>query len=111
MKDWKDRVDFAVTACDADGVITEMNPKACETFAKYGGRELIGKSLLGCHNENSRRKIKELLAGAPPNAYTIEKNGVKKLVYQAPFYENGKPASLVELSFVIPAELPHFVRK
>ncbi len=44
------------------------------------------------------------------NVYTIEKNGIKKLIYQSPWYENGEYAGFVELSLEIPFELPHFVR-
>jgi PAS domain-containing protein len=111
MNDWKENVNFAITVCDEAGIITEMNPKACETFAKYGGKALIGKSLLDCHNEHSRGRIKEMLAGTPPNVYTIEKNGARKLIYQTPFYKDGKPAGLVELSLELPAQMPHHVRK
>ena len=45
------------------------------------------------------------------NAYTIEKAGVKKLIYQAPwFHDGGVFGGLVELSMVIPMEMPHFIR-
>jgi hypothetical protein len=44
------------------------------------------------------------------NVYTIEKAGVKKLVYQAPWYKDGRYSGVVEISFEVPFELPHFVR-
>ena len=44
-------------------------------------------------------------------AYTIEKNGVKKLIYQIPWYENGEFMGLVEFSLEIPFEMPHYIRK
>ena len=44
------------------------------------------------------------------NVYTIEKNGLKKLIYQSPWYQNGAYAGFIELSLEIPFELPHFVR-
>ena len=43
-------------------------------------------------------------------ADTIEKDGVKKLVYQAPWYEDGEYRGLVEVTLVLPDALPHFVR-
>jgi len=46
-----------------------------------------------------------------PNVYTTEKAGVKKLFYQAPWYEGGEYAGVVELSVEIPFEMPHFVRE
>ena len=111
MKNWKDGVGFAITVCDTEGKIIEMNDKSAATFAKGGGKELLGKSLLDCHPEPSRSKVKKMLAEPFTNVYTIEKNGVKKLIYQAPWFADGKPAGLVELSLEIPAEIPHFVRK
>ena len=44
------------------------------------------------------------------NAYTIEKGGVKKLIYQAPWFEDGEYRGLVEVTLVLPDVLPHFVR-
>jgi transcriptional regulator with PAS, ATPase and Fis domain len=111
MENWKDGVDFAITVCDADGIITEMNAKAAATFAKFGGAGLVGKSLLDCHAEKSRTMIKKMLTGNISNTYTIEKNGVKKLIHQAPWLKDGKPAGLVEISLELPSVMPHHVRK
>ena len=44
------------------------------------------------------------------NAYTIEKNGIKKLIYQTPWFMDGKFSGLVEISLPLPEELPHFIR-
>ena len=51
------------------------------------------------------------LRAARPNIYTIEKRGKKKLIYQAPWYADGKYAGFVELALEIPETLPHFVRQ
>ena len=85
--------------------------KSGATFAKSGGGSLVGGNLLDCHPEPSKTKLKKMLAEPYTNAYTIEKNGVKKLIYQTPWLKDGRPAGLVELSLEIPAEMPHFVRK
>ena len=45
-----------------------------------------------------------------PNVYTIEKNGIKKLIYQSPWFEKGVMKGLVELSLEIPFDMPHFIR-
>lgn len=111
MENWKDGVNFAITVCDLEGKVIEMNEKSSETFARRGGRELLGRNLLDCHPEPSKTKLKEMLKKPFTSAYTIEKNGVKKLIYQTPWLKGGKPAGLVELSMEIPAEMPHFVRK
>jgi transcriptional regulator with PAS, ATPase and Fis domain len=107
---WVNEFPGAITVCDADGIILEMNDQAAKSFAKEGGRTVIGKSLLDCHPEPARTKTKRLLENQQKNVYTIEKNGVKKLVFQSPWYRDGKFAGLVELVLEIPFEMPHFVR-
>jgi hypothetical protein len=99
---------FAVTVCNTDGTIVYMNNKSRATFT--GAEELIGKSLYDCHNENSAAKIRDIMATGIPNSYTIEKKGIKKLIHQSPWFDDGKAAGLIEISIEIPYELPHFKR-
>ncbi len=47
--------------CNTEHEIIYMNPMAAERYAKRGGYNLIGKSLLECHNEDSNTKIKKVL--------------------------------------------------
>ena len=108
IPDWAKEMNCAVTVCDNDGIILYMNDKAKETFARHG--DLIGKSLIPCHNERSRAIIADLLSSGGSNSYTIEKNGVRKMIYQTAWRENGKVAGLVEISMVIPEDMPHYVR-
>jgi len=108
--EWIKEFPAAVTVCDPGGIILEMNDKAAKTFEKDGGYGLIGKSVLDCHPEPARFKTERLLAVREKNVYTIEKNGVKKLIYQSPWYKDGQYAGFVELSLEIPFEMPHFVR-
>lgn len=108
---WLDGIKVAVTVCDRDGIILDMNAGAAAAFAKDGGRRLVGRDLMACHPEKAREKLNTLFETHSVNAYTIEKNGVKKLIYQAPWYENGVFAGLVEFSLPIPSEMPHFIRK
>lgn len=102
-------VPFAVTICDKDGKILEMNDKSVKTFVK-DGKSIIGNSLFDCHPEPARTKLKEMLQNHNMNAYTIEKNGIKKMIYQSPWFENGEFMGYIELSMELPAELPHYVR-
>jgi len=44
------------------------------------------------------------------NTYTVEKRGIKKLIYQTPWFVDGKINGLVELSMEIPVEMAHFKR-
>src|SRR5512144_446399 len=99
---WVREFPGAITVCDAQGVILEMNDRAAEAFRDQGGRSLIGSNLVDCHPEPSRTQVRRHLVAATTNVYTIEKNGVRKLIYQSPWYANGKFAGLVELALEIP---------
>jgi hypothetical protein len=108
--DWVRTFPGAVTVCDRGGIILEMNERSVAVFAEDGGAALIGTNALDCHPEPSRGKLVAMLASGRTNVYTIEKSGVKKLIYQAPWYRDGACAGFVELSLEIPFELPHIVR-
>ena len=108
---WVQEFAGAVTVCDPDGIILEMNEKAARSFQEQGGMALIGTNMLDCHPEPARTKTRELLDSQKTNVYTIEKRGQKKLVYQAPWYQDGQYRGFVELVLEIPAETPHFVRE
>ncbi len=101
---------FAITVCDTDGIILYMNDRSVNTFQKYGGAAIIGTSLFLYHNGPAAEKLRELLDNECKNAYTIEKNGVKKIICQSPWFRDGRFAGLIELSLEIPFDMPHFVR-
>jgi transcriptional regulator with PAS, ATPase and Fis domain len=107
---WIKEFPAAITVCDVDGIVLEMNDKAAKTFEKDGGRELIGRNMLDCHPDPARGKLERMLDERQKNVYTIEKNGVKKLIYQTPWFKDGRYAGFVEFSFEIPFEMPHFIR-
>ena len=107
--EWAEGMACAVTAADAEGVIRYMNRRARETYRKHG--DLIGRSLFDCHGERAAGIIRRLLAEGGTNAYTIEKEGVRKMIYQtAVTGADGRVTGIVEVSIVIPEELPHYVR-
>ena len=108
--DWIEEFPASVTVCDKDGIILEMNDRAAKVYEQDGGRALIGCNVLDCHPEPARSKTRALLASGEKNIYTIEKNGVKKLIYQSPWYVDGSYAGFVELALEVAWELPHFVR-
>ncbi len=100
----------SITVSDADGIIVDMNKDAAESFSKDGGFSLIGKDLFECHPETARSKLKDMFKNQELNVYTIEKKGIKKIIYQTPWYKEGKFAGFIELSLEIPWDLPHFIR-
>lgn len=104
--DWVLEFAGAVTLCDRQGIVLYMNKKSEKGY----GCSLVGQNILDCHPEPARSKLMNLLDSQAINTYTIEKGGVKKLIYQAPWFKNGEYAGFVELSIEIPFELPHFVR-
>jgi hypothetical protein len=108
--EWATEFPGAITVCDANGIILEMNKRAEEGFAKDGGAALIGRNVLECHPEPSRTLLQEMLASGQRNVYTIQKGGVKKLIYQSPWYRNGAYAGFIELSLLVPDTMPHFDR-
>jgi transcriptional regulator with PAS, ATPase and Fis domain len=109
--DWANTINAAVTVCDSEGIIIHMNDQAARVFQKDGGSSLIGKNLLDCHPEPSRSRVLDLLKNPRTNAYTIEKNGKKKMIYQTPWYDGEIFAGLVEISLPLPEDVPHFIRK
>jgi sensor histidine kinase regulating citrate/malate metabolism len=110
VHDWVKHFPAAITVTDRNAVVTEMNDKACETFAADGGANLIGHSLWDCHQPESIARIKHMLATGENNVYTIDKQGRKKLIFQQPYFENGEVAGLVEISLELPPNLPNHAR-
>jgi len=109
--DWIKEFPAAATVCDAQGIILAMNDRALETFAADGGAALIGTNVLDCHPEPSRTMLRTMLAEGRKNIYTIEKRGVKKLIYQVPWTIGGVYRGFVEMALEIPFDMPHFVRR
>ncbi len=108
---WINEFDGSVTVCDTNGIILEMNQKAQKTFERDLGTSFVGKSLIDCHPEPAKSKLIQMLETQEKNVYTIEKKGIKKLIYQTPWYDNGIYSGFVEMSIEIPFEMPHFIRK
>ena len=107
---WIEEFPGAIMVCDTQGIILEMNRKAVETYKSDGGLALIGTNVLDCHPEPARTKLRQLMEKQQSNAYTIEKRGVWKMIYQAPWYVDGQYRGFMEISFDVPPSLPHFVR-
>ncbi len=109
--DWFHEFPGAITVCDRDGIIVDINERSQNMFQEANGQSLIGKNLLDCHPPAARAKVEEMLKTGEKNVYTIEKKGIHKLIYQSPWYKDGKVAGLVEISLEIPEEMPHFIRQ
>lgn len=105
-----EEADIAVTICDKEGKIIEMNGQSREVNLKPG-QDLIGKNVLDCHPEPARSLLEHLMTHEEKHVYTITKGSRKKLIYQIPWYQEGAYAGFIELSMIIPEEMPHYIRK
>jgi transcriptional regulator with PAS, ATPase and Fis domain len=110
MINYQKDLPFAITVCDKEGKIIEMNDNSIKTFESDGGSKLLGSNLLDCHPEHAKNKILEMLKTHSSNFYTIEKKGKKKLIGQVPYYKDEKFEGIIEISFEIPFEMSHFIR-
>ena len=61
----------AVVICSLDHKIIYMNPAAAANYHKYGGAELLGKSLLDCTGHIPTKESKKSLHGLPKAKKTI----------------------------------------
>ena len=76
----------AVVICNLEHEIIYMNPAAVDRYAKSGGAELVGRSLLDCHNARSNEIIKKVVAWFGENTdhnriYTFYNEKENKDVY------------------------------
>ncbi len=109
-RDYFEGADVAVTICAKDGTIMDMNGKSRKTFLKPGQDEIIGKNVLDCHPEPARSMLADMLENPRTNVYTVEKEGLKKLIFQTPWFDGGEYAGFMELSMVLPENMPNRVR-
>ena len=58
--DYFKEVNLAVTICDKEGKILEMNDKSRKTFLKPGQEDLIGKNVLDCHPEPAHSLLADI---------------------------------------------------
>jgi transcriptional regulator with PAS, ATPase and Fis domain len=110
LNEWLEQIPCAVTVCDRNYKILYMNELEAKYNAEDGGKALIGKNLMDCHPPKAQKKLKEVMVSGKPNVYTIEKNGTKKMIYQCHWKRRGRVSGLVQLTFVLPKDVPHFIR-
>ena len=85
----------AVVICNLKHEIIYMNQAAILNYEKWGGDKLIGKSLLDCHNQESREKIQKVIewfeADESHNiVYTFHNEKQNKDVYMMALRDGGK---------------------
>lgn len=85
----------AVVICNLEHEIIYMNPAAVANYEKWGGRKLLGQSLLDCHNAESAEKIKRVVewfaASKDHNlVYTFHNEKQNKDVYMVALRDGDK---------------------
>jgi PAS domain-containing protein len=103
--EYKDYVDFyksiidqdrcAVVICNLNHEIIYMNPAAIENYSKHGGGQLVGQSIMNCHNAESQAKMQQVVAwfAASPEhniVYTFHNAKQNKDVYMVALRSEGK---------------------
>ena len=83
-----------VVICDLSHTVVYMSPTAVKRYEKRGGAALIGRSLMGCHNADSKDKIERVIAWfkkAPANnkVYTFRNEKENKDVYMIALRNDG----------------------
>ena len=84
-----------IVICNLQHEIIYMNPAAIKRYEKRGGEELIGQSLLDCHNAASKEKVRQVVdwfRASPENnlVYTFYNEKENKDVYMVALREEGR---------------------
>ena len=95
LKSVVDQDRASVVICNTEHEIIYMNPAAVSSYAKRGGEKLIGRSLLECHNPESRVKIQQVVdwfaAEESHNiVYTYHNEKQNKDVYMVALRDGGR---------------------
>ena len=85
----------SIVICNLKHEIIYMNPAAISNYAKRGGDKLIGRSILDCHNPESRDKIQQVVewfaADESHNiVYTFHNEKQNKDVYMVALRDDGE---------------------
>lgn len=85
----------SIVICNLKHEIIYMNPAAVSSYAKRGGDKLIGRSVLDCHNPESRDKIQQVVewfaADESHNiVYTFHNEKQNKDVYMVALRDDGE---------------------
>jgi PAS domain S-box-containing protein len=93
LKALLDSIVDPIVFTDNEHVIRYVNPAAEKKFGEDGWTDLVGKSLMHCHNADSQDKIlvnhKKLLAGSEEEFEAISDSGKKKIYARAVRNESG----------------------
>lgn len=104
-QNWFDEAFAGIVVCDEKGIILSMNERAAKIFRQNGSKNLIGKSMMGCHPRDAQEKIASLLENHKPHAYTVEIQGTTWLLYQSPWFEEKLFRGYIEFILPLPENM------
>ena len=87
----------SVVICNLKHEIIYMNPKAVESYHKWGGEALLGKSLMNCHNPKSKEIIEKVVSGDQKARDLLIEHNLRLVVYVAKRYDNSANCPLEDL--------------
>ncbi len=95
LKSVIDQDPCAVVVCNLHHEIIYMNPTAIKAYEKWGGKKLLGQSLLNCHNPQSKESIYQVMAWFAADEshnimYTFHNPKQNKDGYMVALRDNGK---------------------
>ena len=96
-----DKVDFAATVCDSNGIVLYQNSRAI----KRDGN-VVGRSLYACHSDKSSAMIRTMMESGESNTYYVVRGGHRRLIHQTPWKKDEDTvAGLIELSIDLPGDI------
>ncbi len=83
-----------IVICNTEHTVIYMNDSAIKKYEKYGAAELVGKSILSCHNEKSCKMIIEITewfgkSKSNNTVYTSRNEEENKDVYMVALRDSG----------------------
>ena len=107
---WVKELPVAITVCDREGTVIEMNEASATNYESAGGFNLIGKNIKDCHPAKTREILDTIFANGTPHMYSTGKNGIRRLICELPWYNGGEFSGFVEIAVVLPDVIPHYQR-
>lgn len=107
---WVKEFPANLTVIDKDDTIIDMTDRTAKAFAEGGHPDLIGTTVIDCHPDWAKTRLKALIDSRRTNVYTYTKDGRKRLVFQTPWTIDGEFAGYLDMTLELPADMPHFDR-
>ena len=109
--DWVDEFPGGISVCDTEGRMLVINRKEAAALEKLGFKNILGKKFWACHAKKSAGMIREQMSDQKTRVYFTEQNGIRELLIQAPWFEDGKFGGLVEIAVEVEGEIPTIIRE